>query len=101
MALLVGTQYSADVGTTTSTGVVLGGTVPFNANHAWIQNRGTVPLRASFASTAPSTGDIEIPPGAAGAFRGLNTSKFGLLTTSTSTDGTDHRRARVALLEGG
>ena len=99
MALLVN-QYRIAVADTTSTGAFLQVALTFDASYMRIANGGTVPMRVTFTSTVASTGDAEIRPGESVAWSGGPTSKFGLLTTSTSTDGTDHRRARVLALGG-
>ena len=99
MALIVN-QYRTVVTDTTSTGAFLGIGLAFDAGYIRISNGGTVSLRVTFNSTVASTNDAEIRPGELLECSGGPTSKFSLLTTSTSTDGSDHRRARVLALGG-
>ena len=91
----VANQYRAAVNDTTSTGNVISASLGFDASFVKIENTGTVPLRYTLASTAATTSDAELKDGDSVQVTGLLTSKIGLLTTSTSTDGLDYRRATV------
>lgn len=97
---LLANEYRTAVADTTSTGAFLQVALSFNASYMRVANAGTVPIRATFTSTVASTSDAEIRPGESVAWTGGPTSKLGLLTTSTSTDGVDHRRVRVLALGG-
>ena len=92
---LLALQYSAEVAFTTSTGALLSADFGFNASRVRIDNSGTVPIRATLTSSVASTSDTAIPAGGSLEVRGAPTSKCGLHSTSTSTDGRDLRRARV------
>lgn len=84
---------------TTSTGTILAATVTFPATYWRVANEGTIPLRVTFGSTAGTTGGYEVRPRDDKEFRLPGaTNLFALLTTSTSTDGADHRRVRVLAL---
>ena len=98
--MLTANQYVADVSGTTSTGVLLAAALTFNANYLRIVNTGTVALRAVFNSSAATTAGYLIPAGEDREFYTPLTARFSLLTTSTSTDGTDWRQARVLALGG-
>lgn len=91
-------QYRTEVRGTTSTGSLLSAALDFSANYVRVANGGTVPLRATFNSTVASTNDAEVRPGEVLEWQSGPTYKIGIMTTSTSTDGTDHRRVRVLAL---
>jgi hypothetical protein len=93
--LLVADQFSTEHTGTTSTGTILGGALTFTPSRWSVQNLGTVPVRFSLNSTSPATGDAEVRPGTVRNFN-VPSSKFGVLTTSTSTDGLDVRAVRVS-----
>ena len=95
---LVANQYRTALSGTTSTGALLSVDFGFSASYVRVANDGTVPLRATFTSTVASTEDAEIQAGEVFEWQGALTQVFGLLTTSTSTDGADHRRVRVLAL---
>ena len=97
---LFANQYRTEVVDTTSTGAFLQASPGFDASYVRVANDGTVPIRATFNSTVASTADAEIRAGEVLEWRGGPTSKLGLLTTSTSTDGLDHRRVRILALGG-
>ena len=97
--MLLASQYTADISGTTTTGVLLAAALSFDANYVRIVNTGTIGLRATFNSTAASTGDYAIPAGTDRELY-LLTAKFSIMTTSTSTDGSDWRQARVLALGG-
>ena len=97
---LAAEQFSTEISGTTSTGILLAGNLLFNATSWRVRNFGTVPVRFSLESTTPTTGDYEIGPGITEQFLVPPTAKFGVLTTSTSTDGLDHRRVQVLAVGG-
>lgn len=93
MALLAN-QFSTEISNTTSTGIMLGGLVPFTAGLWRVENDGTVPCRLTLASTSPSTDGYEVKAGESRDFALPGaTNRFALSTTSSSTE--DHRRVRV------
>jgi len=96
---LTANQYRTELSGTTSTGSLLSVDFGFDAGYVRVANDGTVPLRVTFASSVATTADAEVKPGEFVEHR-IATHVLGLLTTSTSTDGTDHRRARVLALGG-
>ena len=97
---LTANQYRTELSGTTSTGSLLSVDFGFDASYVRVANDGTAPLRVTFASSVATTADAELRPGEAVAWRSGPTHVLGLLTTSSSTDGTDHRRARVLALGG-
>ena len=76
----------------------------------WLGGRGVAAISVSLLDKPGGRGwlesfgftpaDAELRPGEAVAWRSGPTHVLGLLTTSSSTDGTDHRRARVLALGG-
>lgn len=93
--LLTGDQYRSQFSGTTSTGSLLSASLDRSYAHITVWNDGTLPLRVTVASTVASTSDHELRPGEALVIRDTPTSKFGVMTTSTSTESADHRRFRV------
>lgn len=93
--LVTGDQYQTQFSGTTSTGSLLSVSLNRSLAHVTVWNDGTLPLRVTFTSSAASTSDHEVRPGEAAEVRRAPTSKFGVMTTSTSTDSGDHRRFRV------
>ena len=91
---LTANQYTTDAAGTTSTGSLLSVNFGFDANYVRIANVGTLPLRVTFRSTAATTDDGEVIAGDVIEWRGV-TYRCGVMTTSTSTDGTDLRRVRL------
>ena len=87
-------QHSTEHSGTTSTGVLLGGVLAFSPSVWIIQNLGTVPLRFSLDSTTPTTGNHEVPPGVTHTLP-VPSNTYSVLTTSSSTDGSDWRRVRL------
>ena len=98
--ILTANQYRTELAGTTSTGSLLSADFGFTASYVRIANGGTVPLRVTLASSVASTGDLELVSGEVLESQTIATHVLGLMTTSTSTDGTDHRRARVLALGG-
>lgn len=99
--LLAPNQFSTELSNATSTGTLLGGSLTFSASYWRVKNDGTVPVRFTLNSTSPSTNDYEIRPGSLEEFQNVPaSSKFGLMTTSTSTSLADHRRVAVLALGG-
>ena len=99
MSFLLANQYRTALDGTTSTGSLLSADFGFDAAYVRVANDGVVPLRVTFASSVATTADAEIRPGEVVEHR-IATHLMGLLTTSSSTDGTDFRRARVLALGG-
>lgn len=92
---LLANQYRTQVSGTTTTGALLSADFGFDANYVRVANDGVVPLRLTLTSSVATTADAEVRPGDAVVWTGGLTHVLGLATTSTSTDGTDWRRARV------
>lgn len=86
--------FSTEHSGTTSTGTVLANVLPFTAYRWDVQNGGTLPLYLNLGSSEGSTGAPRVGPGETLKLE-ASSARFALLTTSTSTDGTDHRIARV------
>jgi len=93
MALAANVFSTAHAGTT-STGTLLANNLPFTATRWELRNYGTVPVRFSLASTSPSTDDAELKAEEERVVD-VQSSKFSVMTTSTSTEGADHRRVAV------
>ena len=96
---IVASMFSTEHNGTTSTGQILGGTLDSSFQSWRIQNRGTLPVRFSLNSTAAATGDMEIAPGADISFP-IPSNVYSVMTTSTSTDGSDYTRVRLSALGG-
>ncbi len=95
--MLTGSQYASDLAAgTTSTGSLLSVDFGFDATRVRVHNDGTVPLRATVASSQAACSDMVVAPGQVHEWTGIRSHVFGLYTTSTSTDGTDIRQARLA-----
>ena len=89
-------QYSTEASSTTSTGLLLSANFGFNASYVRIVNRGTLPLRWTVNSTAATTNDGDLRAGEQTEWRGGGqTSRVGVMSTSTSTSGVDMRRVHV------
>ena len=100
MGGLTSNQYRTEISSTTSTGSLLSADFGFNATYVRVFNDGSVPLRMTMASSMATTADEELRPGEVVEAKPIQTHVLGLLTTSTSTDGTDWRKARVLALGG-
>lgn len=98
---LIANQYRShpDITGTTST-VLLSADFGFDAGYVRVDNNGSVPLRVTLTSSVATTADAELATGAVLEVRGVPTHVLGLWTTSTSTEATDYRRARVLALGG-
>ena len=97
---LIANEHVAQHEGTTSTGTLLWDTLNFNASYWRVINRGTLPLYLCLTTTAASTGDHRLAAGESQEFSTPQSNKYSVGTTSTSTDGLDHRRARVYALGG-
>lgn len=97
--LLTGNQHSTEHAGTTSTGSLLSGSLNFSLSQWTIHNVGTVPVRFTLGSTSATTDDAEVRPGTSTTLRAPS-SKYGVMTTSTSTDGRDLRRVRLTATGG-
>ena len=90
-------QFSTELSSTTSTGLLLSGALAFTAAYWRVDNGGTLPVRVTLQSTTASTDGYEIKAGESREFW-APTSKFAVMTTSSSTE--DHRRVRVVAMTG-
>ena len=98
---LVANEYRnhPDITGATST-VLLSADFGFHASYVRVVNSGTVPLRVTLTSSVATTADAELATGTTLRVEGVPTHVLGLWTTSTSTQATDYRRARVLALGG-
>ena len=102
MSYLTANQYRShpDFGGTTSTGSLLSVDFGWSMSYIRVANNGTVPLRVTLTSSVATTADAELASGEVLETRDIPTHVLGLMTTSTSTEATDFRRARVLALGG-
>ena len=97
---LTANEYKTELSGTTTTGSLISADFGFDANYVRVANDGVVPVHVTFASSVATTAHATLKGGEVVEWRLAATHVLGITTTSSSTDGTDHRQVRVLALGG-